>query len=163
MGSGKTTVGRLLSRALRYPFMDLDDEVESAVGCSVYELITTLGEAEFRRLELAALTDAAELVHTPIVVATGGGIVETPEATKLLRRFESVVYLRADARRCVERLGAQRAVRPLLDEKAEWQQRWERRRPLYEKLADVHIDTESCGEEGSLSLLLQWLADSKQT
>ena len=71
-----------------------------------------------------------------------------------------MVYLNADPQHCVERLGPERAARPLLDD-ANWQQRWNKRRPIYESLCDVSIDTQSQDAQGSLNTLLQWLEGRK--
>jgi shikimate kinase len=162
MGSGKTTLGRLLAASLQGAFVDLDAEVESKSGCRIREMMTTHGELAFRRAELAALQQVvsqrvASGSAVSQVVATGGGIVETPQAMPVLRQFDAVVWLRADPQICVARLGAQSTSRPLLDDAAIWQQRWRQRQPLYEALADVSIDTEHLDTAGSLALLLHWL------
>lgn len=161
MGSGKTTLGLLLSESLAYPFVDLDSEVERAAGCSIRDLIEEHGEPAFRRQEMAALQDVMPLVESDCVVATGGGIVETAEAAAALRQFGTVVWLRADPQQCVARLAAQGAKRPLLDDEAEWQRRWRQRLPLYKALADVSIDTDSGSAADSLATLLLQLGDSK--
>jgi shikimate kinase len=74
MGSGKTTVGRLLSERLELPFIDLDQEIERRAGMTVKEIFQQGGEPLFRRLEHDALA-ASVAVKREAVIATGGGIV----------------------------------------------------------------------------------------
>lgn len=76
-GSGKTTVGKLLSQMLRMPLADTDALVEAAAGRTIPELFAQEGEAAFRDRETAAARQAAALDNT--VIATGGGIILRPE------------------------------------------------------------------------------------
>ena len=74
MGCGKSSVGRVLSKLLCCPFMDLDTEIETRSGCTVAEIFETSGEAEFRRLEKETLKDILE---------TGGRVLEIPKTPAL--------------------------------------------------------------------------------
>ena len=76
-GSGKSTVGKILSRMLCMPLVDTDAMVEAAAGETIPELFAREGEAAFRDRETAAARQAAELDNT--VIATGGGIILRPE------------------------------------------------------------------------------------
>jgi shikimate kinase len=115
--------------------------------------MTEQGEAEFRHLELQVLRDLVRDAPPGAVVATGGGLVETPEARALLPQLGRVVWLRADPRACVARLGAERAARPLLDAGTDWLGRFARREPLYRELAQGIVDTHPQGVEQSLAQL----------
>jgi len=115
MGSGKSTVGRLLARRAEAPFVDLDTRLERVFGASVSELMVR-GEASFRALERASL---AQLVAepawgaAPCVVATGGGVVLDPRNRADMRRTGRVVLLEVAPEQLAVRLRGD-TTRPLL-------------------------------------------------
>ncbi len=93
MASGKSTVVRRMARATGLPALDLDAEIEKVAGRSIPEIFARGGEAEFRRREIDALRrlDPAR----PLLLATGGGIVDRLETRDLLRQRGVVVWLDA--------------------------------------------------------------------
>jgi XRE family aerobic/anaerobic benzoate catabolism transcriptional regulator len=93
-GAGKTTIGRRLSRRLEIPFVELDRRIEQAAGLSLAELFSMHGDGYYRRLEREVLTAVLEQ-RRPLVLATGGGIVTSPETYALLRRATVTIWLRA--------------------------------------------------------------------
>ena len=94
MGSGKSTVGRALARALRREFVDLDHAIARRVGCEIPEIFAENGEDHFRDLEHQTLLDALER-HPRSVLACGGGVVVRPDNRALLREA-ATVFLRED-------------------------------------------------------------------
>lgn len=111
MGTGKTTVGVQLARRLKYRFVDTDHEVEQRAGCSVAEIFRAQGETVFRRLERAAIHEAAQ--RSGCVIATGGGAVQDPQNVESLRRTGVMICLVATPQTVEARLKGSRA-RPLL-------------------------------------------------
>ena len=75
MGSGKTTIGRLLAERLGWHFADLDDEIEAQQGSSIAEIFDLRGEEEFRRIETGVVRAQVRTIERgrPTVVALGGG------------------------------------------------------------------------------------------
>jgi shikimate kinase/3-dehydroquinate synthase len=131
MGAGKTTVGAEVARRLGRPFRDVDREIERAHG-PIEELFAAHGEAAFREIEARAVRDACSL-REPSVVAVGGGAVETDGL--LDEPSALVVLLEVDVDTAWER--ARGSGRPLALEEGEFRRRFERREPLYSRVADA--------------------------
>jgi len=112
MGSGKTTVGRLLADRLGWQFIDTDAIIEQEAGCGIPTLFQGEGEAAFRDRETRAVCAACAGANR--VIATGGGAVLRQENVAALRDFCFVVWLTARPEVVVERTKAQAAARPLL-------------------------------------------------
>ena len=112
MGSGKTTIGKLLARRLGWTFADLDDLVVRAAGMPIREIFAREGEPAFRRRETDALREAA--ASRRAVVATGGGAACREENLALMLGAGRVVALAVSAAEAVRRTGAASG-RPLLD------------------------------------------------
>jgi shikimate kinase len=141
MGSGKTTVGRLLAARLHRPFFDSDEMVEARTGRTVREIFEADGEAAYRPLETDALLDALGSTE-PAVIAAAGGVVLSPVNRDALRRGAAkVVWLRASPALLVER-ALRQDHRPLLERDPEvtMAQMAAQRTALYEGVADEVID-----------------------
>lgn len=96
MGAGKTTVGRRAAKLLDRPFVDADEAFIPRYGRTVAQVFATDGEEGFRRLEAELLTELLD-VATPLVLATGGGVVVTEgNRLRLAQPDVYVVYLHAD-------------------------------------------------------------------
>lgn len=140
MGSGKSTVGRLVADALGVGFIDLDEEVAKAEGQGVPEIFAAAGESGFRAAESAAL---ATLSGAPAsVVACGGGVVLDDENRVLLKRLGTAVYLEVSAEEAMARIG-DTSGRPLLAGQgvAMAASLLRSRVALYERTADVVVPT----------------------
>lgn len=140
MGSGKTSVGRLVADALGCPFLDLDDIIVKKAGRSIPEIFQADGEKGFRRLEKDALEKTvAKYAENTAVLALGGGTVTVSGAVKLLQEKTLCIYLEADIDTLTARLEGQTEGRPLADENMA--ARLAQREPLYREAAHVTIDT----------------------
>ena len=142
MGTGKSTVGRLLAAKLERPFQDLDDLIVESAGRPIAEIFRTEGEPAFRRLERGALVRALESDQAP-VLATGGGAACREENLSLMLDRAVVVALSATPEEVLRRTG-NASGRPLLDGAddplAIAKQLLASREPFYER-AHVRIDT----------------------
>jgi len=131
MGAGKTTVGREVASRLGRRFVDVDDEVERSHG-PISAVFEREGEQAFRALEAEAARAVCE-TREPLVASLGGGAVETDGLVASLDAF--VVWLEVDIGTAWQRVQGSR--RPLARNDAEFQRRFELRRPLYRAVADA--------------------------
>ena len=140
MGSGKTTVGRLVAQRLGRPFFDSDEQVEARAGRTVREIFETDGEAAFRTLEAGALAEALAAPE-PVVVAAAGGVVLDPGNRRALREGATVVWLRAEPAVLAKRVRPGDH-RPLLahDASGVLTRMEAEREPLYLEVADHVVD-----------------------
>lgn len=141
MGSGKTTVGKVLADFLGCPFMDLDDLVVKKAGKSIPDIFAQDGEPAFRELEAQVLRKTvAKYAESTAVLALGGGAVLAPASAALLHEKTVCIYLRATLDTLLARLAGETAGRPLAD--ASLADRLASREPIYEETAHVIIDTD---------------------
>lgn len=141
MGSGKTTVGRALSKMLDKKVIDMDDEIELEEGRRIKDIFASDGEEHFRDLETAFLERMKGKKNK--ILSTGGGVVMREGNIKLLRHIGTTIFLQADAAHIYNNVRHSED-RPLLQVKdipGEIARRLEVREPYYMKAADVIIQT----------------------
>ncbi|MEW6637130.1 MAG: shikimate kinase [Actinomycetota bacterium] len=154
MGSGKTTVGRLLARRLGRGFVDLDREVERSAGMTIPEIFERFGEGCFRDLEHATLLKVLSRGHDT-VVACGGGVILRAENRQALSRTQTV-FLREDLDVLYRR--TRRPGRPLrAATKEEFARRYADREPLYERVADLTVEVDGRTTEEVAEEVVRWL------
>lgn len=145
-GAGKSTIGRRLARRLKVAFEELDRRVEEAAGLSLPEIFALHGEQYYRRLERESL-ERLLAEGRPVVLATGGGLVASPETYALLRQRSLTVWLRAKPEDHWNRVVHQGDRRPMADHPqamAELRRLLQSRAPLYAE-ADHTVDTSHLG------------------
>ena len=143
MGTGKTTVGRLLAARMGRRFIDTDCELEEELRMTITELFTRYGEDEFREREAATLARVAA-IEGAAIIATGGGTVLRDGNRRLLRECGVSVCLTATAQTIIERLAADGMTRPLLageDSLGVVEELLEKRKKIYDE-ADFCIATD---------------------
>jgi shikimate kinase len=154
MGVGKTTVGKKLAKALKVPFIDTDAVVVAEHG-EISQIFETQGEPAFRALEEATVAAA---ITEPSVVATGGGVVLS-ELTRERLKAATVVYLSTDGRHIKSRLTGGK--RPLLKNGFDdWTRIYDERKPIYESVADITINTSGQSLAATLAAIKEQLGVS---
>lgn len=117
MGSGKTTVGKLLAKTLSLEFIDLDAYIENKYRKSIASLFEERGEEMFRRIERHALQDVA--TFEDVVISTGGGAPCYFDNMELMNRAGTTIYIEASPEELAARLKASKTVRPLIAQKTD--------------------------------------------
>ena len=159
MGAGKTNIGRRLAQRLGIAFVDADDEIEKAAGCSIADIFAVYGEAVFRDGERRVI--ARLLEASPHVLATGGGAFVDETVRAKVREKGVSVWLRADLDTLVHRVSRKSEERPLLagkDAREVLASLMEHRYPIYAE-ADITIDS---GRESPDATVSQVIAALKQ-
>lgn len=140
MGAGKSSVGHRLAKEIGWKFIDSDDEIVAAAGCSISDIFAIHGETIFRDLEQRVIS---RLLHgEPVVLATGGGAWMQPKVREMIKKDATSVWLRAELDVLVDRV-SRRGHRPLLeqgDKRAILSKLMDERYPVYQE-ADVVVDS----------------------
>ena len=161
-GSGKSTVGKALSKHLQMPFIDTDNEIVKRNGVSVATIFEIEGEAGFRQRETALITELTML--TNIVLATGGGAILSATNRANLRANGIVVHLNTDIDVLVQRTSrdqGRRNKRPLLaanNIEERLRELWLIRQPLYTETAHISIDANHTNRAKFIQQLMQAIA-----
>ena len=152
MGSGKTTVGKVLADYLGCPFYDLDELIVKKAGKGIPEIFATDGEAGFRALEAEVLRKTvAKYAEATAVLALGGGTLGNDASVRLVAGKTTCVYLRAGVDSLTARLAAEAAGRPLLAGAPDLRERiaalLSEREATYAATAHVTVDTDGLSPE----------------
>ena len=141
MGTGKTSVGRLVAEQLHFDYLDTDEMIQSRTGRTITDIFATDGEPAFRKLESELVVELA--ARTKTVIATGGGLPINPQNLASLKKHALVVCLWASPEKIWERVKNQ-SHRPLLhdaDPQKKIRDLLAAREPFYRQ-ADVLLNTE---------------------
>ena len=157
-GTGKSTVGRMMGRALGRPFVDADEALEARLGRSIRSVWENEGEPAFRDREEALLAEIASQPDRK-VLATGGGVVIRESNRNVLKRFGHVIWLRADPSVLADRLRDDARRPPLTSAGtlSEIAAVLAFREPLYRAVADTVIETDGLDPRGVALQIFQAL------
>ena len=142
MGTGKSTIGRILAQNLGYPLIDTDQTIEAEQNCTISEIFEKSGEEAFRNIESDALRSLTN--HTRHIISTGGGVIGRPENRQILRQIGYVVWLSASPKEIHKRTSRNNN-RPLLNQKDPEgfiRTLLEKRTPHYKETAHLKIETD---------------------
>jgi len=154
MGTGKSTVGRLLAARLQRPFVDMDELIVARTGWTIAELFARYGEGHFRAIEHGLCHELA--ARAGEVVATGGGALMDDASRAALLHHTFVVCLDAEPNTIEARLKP-KSGRPLA---GQWRERWQARAPIYAALPH-HIWTEGkTPEQVAEEVIALWKKES---
>ena len=155
MGSGKTTLGRLLAKTLNKTFYDVDHEIETRTGVNIPWIFDVEGEQGFRQREQLMLNELAQL--SDIVLATGGGTVINEINRKILQQYGYVIYLQTTVEQQLQRIAGD-SRRPLLQTDDQYQRLKDllkQREAFYHEVADCTINTQNITIQALLKKVLK--------
>ena len=159
--TGKTSVGRLLAKAMAWTFVDMDHELVTEAGIPIEEMVDSRGWEYFREREaqlLGSLSHAAKQV-----ISTGGGVVTVPENIAIMRGSGKVVWLHASPDTIAARMEADRSTagqRPPLqgnNSVVEIEEVLAERMPLYDEAMHLQVETDALSLEEVTEGILRWL------
>ena len=158
MGAGKTTVGKILADRIGIQFVDADQEIERAAGCTITDIFEKYGEAEFRKGEERVISRI--LSGQPCVLATGGGAFMSQATRLLIKKTATSVWLRVSFEVLAKRL-EKRSGRPLLqtvDPQQTLRALISKRYPIYNG-ADLIVDAKDDAVDITVSKVVECLGD----
>lgn len=138
MGSGKSSVSRVLAKRTGLPLIDVDKHIEQTQGRKIKQIFAEEGEAGFRRIETQAM--AALAFEPKSIISCGGGIVGSAVNRAIVKALGTVVYLEVPCDEAVGRI-SDPSTRPMLNGERPVQEIYDERLPLYRDVADITIDT----------------------
>ena len=162
-GAGKSTLGRLAAKRLRWKFIELNREVERDSGFSMAEIFRLYGQEGYRRLELEALRKISAR-REPMILATGGGIVSEPATFELLVSSFFTIWLKAAPEEHMARVRQQGDLRPMANERAamdDLRTILSTREPFYAR-ADAAVDTSGRSVDSGASEILSVIASASR-
>jgi 3-dehydroquinate synthase len=163
MGTGKTSVGKELSRRLGYKFIDTDVLIEEREGAPISLIFKKKGEDYFRKIEQAVVKEVSKISN--VVIATGGGVIKNRYNLENLGRRGIVIWLKADPKIILKRVMLEGGKRPLLEVEEpleEINKLLTERVPLYMQ-ADASVDTNYITPEETAEEIMEMLCLDAQS
>ena len=157
MGAGKSTIGRALAKELKLEFFDSDEVIEQRAGADIAWIFDIEGEEGFRQREIKIIDELTQKQN--IVLATGGGVIISPENRSVLAGRGTVIYLKTSLEQQYERTKRDTR-RPLLqtDNLTErLEELRDERQPYYEDLSDVSFETDKLTVKAVANNIVKYL------
>lgn len=155
MGSGKSTIGKLLARQLNAEFIDLDDYIVEKRGMTISDIFSKYGEENFRKSETQAAKNISKLDN--LIVSLGGGTVVNPKNAEILKTSGKIILLYISPETVYQRLKNDKS-RPLLQTKDKLKaitDMLEKRMPYYDAAADYKVNVDGKTKEEVLKEILK--------
>ena len=157
-GSGKTTVGKILALKLGRDFVEMDELIIQKAGLTIPEIVASHGWEKFRDIEEEITGEVAGLDNK--VNAAGGGVVTREQNITKLKEKGVLVWLKASLDILLERIAEENQRPPLVEGRTRWEDMdvaLVARRPLYQKAADMTVNTENKTPEEVVDLVINLL------
>lgn len=156
-GCGKSTIGVVLAKAMGYDFVDSDLVIQKKYGKKLEEIIDEVGTEKFNEIE-EEVNSRLELEKS--IIATGGSVVYGPKAMEHLGRQGIIVYIRLTYEEIEKRLGSLKERGVSIKEGQTLKDLYDERIPLYEKYADIVVDTSNKDVRESVFFIMDNLKEA---
>jgi shikimate kinase len=159
MGTGKSTIGKILAAKLNKRFVEIDELIEQKAGKTINTIFQQDGEIVFREMEIAAIKQVS--LQDDQIIACGGGVVLNTINIDRLKQNSFLIYLTASPDEILKRT-SKNSSRPLLntiDKTFRIKELLKFRNPLYEKAADITINTTKLNIEAVVQIIIQKLKE----
>lgn len=161
MGSGKTTIGKALSKRLNMRFIDLDDYIVEKRKMDIQYIFKMYGEENFRKSETQAAKNISKMDNC--IISLGGGTVINQKNVEILKTNGVIVFLNISANEVYKRLKHNNS-RPLLqtnDKLTKIKEMLSSRMPYYQKAADFTVNADNCTPAEATKKVLEILNNNK--
>ncbi|MGL5715566.1 MAG: shikimate kinase [Paraclostridium sp.] len=159
MGSGKTTIGRLLSKKYNMEFIDIDEKIEQTENMSISNIFDLKGEKYFRRKESSILKK--NINERNVVISTGGGIIEEESNMELLKKNKNVIWLDANTDTILNNISNEIDKRPKLKSeenlKLAISKLLKERYSKYKEASNIYINTNNKNIDEVISDILVYI------
>ncbi|MFX0062461.1 MAG: shikimate kinase, partial [Candidatus Hermodarchaeota archaeon] len=161
MGTGKSTIGKLLAKKLNKTFIEIDKLIEDQAGKPIFKIFEKNGEIEFRKLEIEATKKVAN--KNNVVISCGGGIVLNKINIDRLKKNAIIILLTASPQTILKRTSndSKRPLLNTLDRKNQIINLLDIRGPLYKSAADFVIDTTALSVDEAVNKIIQSFSKEK--
>lgn len=156
--SGKTTIGQILAKKLKRPFLDLDNLIEQQEQKTIREIFKQNGWREFRRLERQKVKELSKIANNAIIAVGGGALMD--DENLIISKNAKVILLYAPLKILAQRIASDPSRPPLSRSQsnlAEIKKNWKLRQPRYRQLADLIVNTGSSHPEKAVEKIVKYL------
>ena len=155
MGSGKSTIGKILSQKLSIPLLDMDVEIEKILDMKITKFFEEYGEHRFRLIESAFFKECTKNNH--FIYATGGGIILDPENHNILKNCGQTLFLDCSVESLISRLDDEKEHRPLLNNDIDIENIYNDRKQLYLDSSHYVINTDFLSPKESVEKIITYI------
>lgn len=137
MGSGKSTIGKMLTEKINAEFIDTDQKIEEFMNMSITEIFNSFGESKFREMEESYFAEKSQT--NGLIFSTGGGIILSQKNRDILKKSKFTIYLKAQPKILAKRVQKKQFKRPLLNTNI----------PIIDKLTEIYMERNHFYEQSS--------------
>ena len=158
MGSGKSTVGKVLAERTKLKFIDVDNEIENVMDMTINQIFDEYGEKHFRVLETTYFKE--RIKNNYMIYSTGGGIILDEENQKIFKESGKTFFLDCSLETIFERLQRDKKARPLLNNnpKTILSKLYNDRHSLYKTCSDYIINTDNLTPNDIVNKIEEYLS-----